>query len=368
MENEHINSLKHHLSNVEDPRIDRKKLHLLEDILLLTVMAVICGCEGWEEIELFGKTRLPFLKEHLSLPNGLPSHDTIRRVFMRLKPKSFETMFLRWASSLGSSDEADIVSIDGKTVRGSRDKFQAKKAIHLVSAWANANQIVLGQVKVDDKSNEITAIPELLDQLDIEGDTVTIDSMGCQKEIAQKIIGCQADYVLAVKGNQPNLEAQIEQSFQLEKPAETFETIEKGHGRIETRRCSLIRDLKWVEAKEEWTGLRTIVRMYRKREIGEKTEEETTYYITSSDAGAEKIANIIRSHWGIEVSLHWSLDVTFGEDHSRKRTGNSDQNFALVRKIALNLLKADKTVKIGIKGKRLKAGWDTEYLLKILGF
>jgi predicted transposase YbfD/YdcC len=368
MENEHINSLKHHLSNVEDPRIDRKKLHLLEDILLLTVMAVICGCEGWEEIELFGKTRLPFLKEHLSLPNGLPSHDTIRRVFMRLKPKSFETMFLRWASSLGSSDEADIVSIDGKTVRGSRDKFHAKKAIHLVSAWANANQIVLGQVKVDDKSNEITAIPELLDQLDIEGDTVTIDSMGCQKEIAQKIIGCQADYVLAVKGNQPNLEAQIEQSFQLEKPAETFETIEKGHGRIETRRCSLIRDLKWVEAKEEWTGLRTIVRMYRKREIGEKSEEETTYYITSSDAGAEKIAKIIRSHWGIEVSLHWSLDVTFGEDHSRKRTGNSDQNFALVRKIALNLLKADKTVKIGIKGKRLKAGWDTEYLLKILGF
>jgi predicted transposase YbfD/YdcC len=368
MEKEHIDSLKHHLANVEDPRIDRKKLHLLEDILLLTVMAVICGCEGWEEIELFGKTRLVFLKQHLQLPHGIPSHDTIRRVFMRLKPKSFEAMFMRWASSLGASVGPDIISLDGKTARGSHDKRNGKKAIHIVSAWANARQMVLGQVKVDDKSNEITAIPELLDELDIEGDIVTIDSMGCQKNIAEKIIGYQADYVLAVKENQPSLLAQIELSFRLEKPAEIFQTIEKDHGRIETRRCSVIRDLKWVEVKDEWPGLKTIVRMDRKREIGDKTEEETQYYIASLDGGAEETGRAIRSHWGIEASLHWSLDVTFREDQSRKRVGNSDQNFALVRKIALNLLKADKTVKIGINGKRLKAGWDTEYLLKILRF
>lgn len=368
MEKEHVDSLKHHLANVEDPRINRKKLHLLEDILLLTVMAVICGCEGWEEIELFGKTRLAFLEQHLLLPNGIPSHDTIRRVFMRLKPKSFEVMFLQWARSLGASDGPEIISLDGKTARGSHDKRSGKKAIHIVSAWANASKLVLGQVKVDDKSNEITAIPELLDDLDITGDIVTIDSMGCQKNIAQKIIDYQADYVLAVKGNQPNLEAQITQSFQLEKPAEIFETVEKDHGRIETRRCSIIRDLKWIEMKDQWPSLNAIVQMYRKREIGEKTEEETTYYITSLTTGAEEIAKAIRSHWGIEASLHWSLDVTFREDQSRKRMGNSDQNFALVRKIALNLLKADKTVKIGINGKRLKAGWDTEYLIKILRF
>ena len=368
MEKGHIDTLKDHLNQVEDPRINRKKLHLLGDILLLTVMAVICGCEGWEEIELFGTTRIAFLREHLSLPNGIPSHDTIRRVFMRLKPKSFEAMFLRWAGSLGADTGPDVISLDGKTARGSHDKRNGKKAIHIVSAWANANSIVLGQVKVDDKSNEITAIPELLDELDITGDIVTIDSMGCQKSIAQKIIDYQADYVLSVKGNQPNLEAQIEQSFQLAKPEEIFETVEKDHGRIETRRCSVIRELKWVEAKEQWPSLNAIAKMDRKREIGDKTEEETTYYITSLTSGAEDIAKAIRAHWGIEASLHWSLDVTFREDHSRKRMGNSDQNFALVRKIALNLLKTDKTVKVGINGKRLKAGWDTEYLLKILQF
>ena len=354
------------MSQVEDPRIDRMKLHLLEDILLLTVMAVVCGCEGWEEIELFGRTRLEFLKEHLQLPNGIPSHDTIRRVFMRLKPKSFETMFMRWTDSLGASGGPDTISLDGKTVRGSHDRRNGKKAIHIVSAWASASQMVLGQVKVDDKSNEITAIPELLDELDIEGDVVTIDSMGCQRSIAQKIIDFRADYVLAAKANQPSLLAQIGYSFDIQSPDETFETVEKGHGRIETRRCSVIRDLKWVEVAEQWSGLHAIVRMDRKREIGDKIEQETHYYITSMATGAEQIAKAIRSHWGIEASLHWSLDVTFGEDQSRKRMGNSDQNFALVRKIALNLLKADKSVKIGINGKRLKAGWDIAYLLKIL--
>lgn len=360
--------MKDYLSEVEDPRINRKKLHLLGDILLLTVMAVICGCEGWEEIELFGKTRIDFLLEHLSLPNGIPSHDTIRRVFMRIKSKSFETVFLRWVGSLGQDTGQDVISLDGKTNRGSHDKRKGQKPIHVVSAWANSRGLVLGQVKVDAKSNEITAIPELLDELDVEGDIVTIDSMGCQKDIAQKILDGKADYVLAVKGNQPSLEAQIEQSFELEKPDETFQTVEKDHGRIETRKYSVLRNLKWIEVKDQWPKLNAIVRVDRKREIGDKVEEETKYFITSLTSGAEVIGGAIRSHWAIENSLHWSLDVTFREDHSRKRTDNSAQNFTLVRKIALNLLKADKSVKIGINGKRLKAGWDTQYLLKILQF
>jgi predicted transposase YbfD/YdcC len=223
-------------------------------------------------------------------------------------------------------------------------------------------------VKVDSKSNEITAIPQLLDELDVEGDIVTIDSMGCQRDIARKIPGCRADHVLAVKGNQPGLEAQIKQSFGLEKPDDTFQTVEKDHGRIETRKYSLIGNLKWIGVKDQWPGLNAIVKAGRKRETGGSVQEETKHFITSLSSGAKVVAGAIRSHWGVENALHWSLDVTFREDDSRKRADNSAQNFALVRKIALNLLKADKSIKIGIKGKRLKAGWDTQYLHKILPF
>ncbi|MFM2375723.1 MAG: Tnp 1-associated, partial [Bacteroidota bacterium] len=251
MEKEHVDLLKRHLSKFEAPRINRKKLHLPGPILLLAVMAVDCG---WEETGLFGRTRLEFLRGHLQLSNGIPSHDTVRRVFMRIRPGSFESVFLRWAGSLGGQGGQEVVSVDGKTSRGSHDKGRGRNPIHVAGAWANSSGLVLGQVKVDSKSNGVAAIPQLLDELDVEGDIVTIDSMGCQRDIARKIPGCRADHVLAVKGNQPGLEAQIKQSFVLEKPDDTFQTVEKDHGRIETRKYSLIGNLKWIEVKDQWPG------------------------------------------------------------------------------------------------------------------
>jgi predicted transposase YbfD/YdcC len=366
METKDIQSLRYHLRHVKEVRIARRRLHSLEDILLLTIIAVICGCEGWEEIELFGKTRLAFLKGHLGLANGIPSHDTLRRVFMRIDPAPFECTFREWAAQCHLFQGQDIISLDGKTVRGSQNRAKGKNPIHIVSAFAGSSRLVLGQVKVDEKSNEITAIPDLLDQLDVEGDIITIDAMGCQREIAQKIIECKADYVLALKSNQAGLERQVIQSFELEKADEVAVSHDKGHGRIETRKCSVIRNLKWVEDMGLWPELKSIVKIESRREVCGKATEETRYFISSLDSSAARHMEVVRAHWGIENTVHWTLDVVFREDHTRKRTENSAQNFALVRKFALNILKADKSVKTGLNSKRLKAGWDPEYLLKIL--
>jgi predicted transposase YbfD/YdcC len=353
-------------ASLPDPRIKRNKKHLLSDILILTILGVICGAESWDSIELFGNTKIDFLKTILKLPNGIPSHDTINRVFSMLKPDKFEELFVKWTNTLKNKDiKADIIAIDGKTVRGSKDTYNEKSPIHLVSAWANKNQMVLGQFKTDCKSNEITAIPKLLEMLDIEGCIITIDAMGTQTAIAKDIIDKKADYVLALKGNQKELREEVESIFVVQQPESNHCVTEKGHGRIETRKCEVIRTLDFLEGRERWANLSSIIRITSERTIREKTVAETRYYISSLNIDAEPMNSHIRMHWGVENSLHWTLDMIFGEDQQRKREGAAAQNFALIQKIALNLLKKD-TSKGSLKSKRLRAGWDNKFLFEVL--
>lgn len=350
-----------------DPRINRNKKHLLIDIIILSILAVICGAESWDSIELFGRTKKDFLKKILRLPNGIPSHDTINRVFSMLRPDRFEQLFVQWVDSLrdkGISHE--VIAIDGKTVRGSKDTFHKKSPIHIVSAWANSNQLVLGQRKVDAKSNEITAIPLLLQMLDIEGSIITIDAMGTQKDIGKTIIDSKADYILALKGNQGGLNEEVAHLFSRQKADSENTTVEKGHGRIETRSCQVINNLTFLDDKDQWEGLTSVIKVDAQRDIRGKTTHETRWYISSIKGSATDFNTFIRQHWGIENSLHWTLDVIFNEDHQRKRNGMAAQNFALVQKIALNLLKTENSQKASLKSKRLKAGWDNDFLLKIL--
>jgi len=358
-----------HFKCLKDPRIDRNKQHSLQDILSLVVIGIICGADSWDAIEEFGKAKKEFLSTFLSLPNGIPSHDTINRVFSLIQPKKFELAFISWAKSLKNKEiSSEVIAIDGKSVRGSKDSFHGSKAIHLVNAWACSNELVLGQLKVDGKSNEITAIPVLLDLLDIEGCIVTIDAMGTQREIATKIIENKADYILALKGNQGNLEEEVVSVFRVQNIEDEAIDIEKNRGRIETRTCQIIRDLKFLDKKENWEGLKSIIKITSIREIGDKKTTETRLYISSLEHSAKEINKYIRSHWAIENSLHWTLDMTFNEDRQRKRDKNAAENFAQAQKIALNLLKIDNSTKMSIKTKRLKAAWDNQYLLKLLNF
>ncbi len=359
-------SLHKHFSSLRDPRIKRNKKHLLSDIVILTIIAAICGAESWDSIELFGKTKINFLKTFLKLPNGIPSHDTINRVFSMLNPRTFERLFFQWASSLKDKGiETEVISIDGKTVRGSKDTFHGQSPIHLVNAWAGHNELILGQCKSDGKSNEITTIPLLLEILDIEGCIVTIDAMGAQTKIAEDIIEGGADYILALKGDQQNIREETESIFRAQKPGSTNETTEKGHGRIETRKCEVISNLEFLYGKEKWKNLSSIIKISTERCIRDKTEKETRYYISSLKTTAENFNEHIRMHWGVENKLHWTLDMTFNEDRQRKRNKMAAQNFSLVNKIALNILKKDKS-KGSIKAKRLKAGWDNNFLLKLI--
>lgn len=355
-----------YFQSIKDPRIDRKKLHLLEDIIGLTLIAVICGAESWKSIEAFGKVKKDFLKKILQLPNGIPSHDTIERLFQRMNPQEFEHGFIAWTNSLAGKYRGQLINIDGKTLCGSKDESNSKNAIHMVSAWVAANQIVLGQIKVDDKTNEITAIPELLKLLDIEGSIVTIDAMGCQKEIAHQIKQQKADYILALKNNQPALHEEVNSIFHMQKSADTHNTLEKSHGRIEDRTCSVIQNLKRMDEKEKWEGIQSIIKVEVKRQIGEILQEEIRFYISSVKQSAEFFNSAIRGHWSIENGFHWILDVAFQEDHSQKRHHYAARNFAYIRRMALNLHRQDKTVTMGVHYKRLLAGWDEEYLLKIL--
>jgi len=359
-------SLHKHFSGLNDPRIKRNKKHLLLDIVILTIIAVLCGAESWDSIELFGKTKIGFLKTFLKLPNGIPSHDTINRVFSMLNPKKFEKLFAQWAASLKDKDIGlELIAIDGKTARGSKDTFHDQSPIHLVNAWAGHNGLVLGQCKSEGKSNEITTIPLLLEILDIEGCIVTIDAMGTQTKIAEAIVGGKGDYILALKGNQKELREETESIFRVQQPASIHEVTEKGHGRIETRKCEVINDLGFLHGKEKWEGLSSIARITTERVVRDKTEHEARYYISSLDTSADRFNQYIRMHWGVENSLHWTLDMTFGEDRQRKRTGMAAQNFALVNKIALNILKKDPS-KGSLKSKRLRAGWDNKFLLKLI--
>ena len=356
-----------HFSSLTDPRVERTREHLLEDIIFITIAAVICGCENWNEIESYGESKQEWLSGFLRLPGGIPSHDTFNRVFSAIDSLAFEACFVEWVKEIAELTDGEIISIDGKTVRGSRGKG-AKSAIHMVSAWAGTNNMVLGQVKTAEKSNEITAIPKLLSILELKGCIVTIDAMGCQTAITEQIKVSKADYVIAVKGNQGQLEQDVEDTLRFCKPVSQHKEVDTGHGRVETRICRVYTDLSHVQQPERWIGLKAIVciESIRYLKASQAEQKQTRYYITSLDADAVKIARAIRSHWGIENSLHWLLDVAFHEDGSRKRAGNAAENFSVICRIALNLIKNNTSKKRSVKGKRLIAGWDNDYLLDIL--
>lgn len=364
-----------HFAPLEDPRDERGKDHLLIDILTLAICAVICGAESWVDIALYGESKQEWLSTFLKLPHGIPSHDTFARVFARLDPEGIQQCFLSWIQSISALSAGEVIAIDGKKLRHSYDTATGKGAIHMVSAWASANRLVLGQQKVDEKSNEITAIPLLLKVLAIEGCIVTIDAMGTQKEIAATILERGADYILALKGNQSGLFEDVQwlfeqaQSVQFQDVAHDFtQTIDKDHGRIEMRRCWVLAEsgLDYLVQKPHWPGLRSVVMLERERKINGQNSRETHYYISSLDADAAKILAAIRTHWTIENNLHWVLDVAFDEDASRIRKDHAPQNFSLLRHMALNLLGQDKTTKAGIAAKRKKAGWNDAFLLRIL--
>lgn len=374
MENQSPQTLVEHFSSSTDPRIDRTKRHKLIDILVIAICATICGAETWPEMELFGQSKQDWFKTFLELPSGIPSHDTFRRVPARINPDQFRQCFLDWVGSVYEITQGQVVAIDGKFSRGSSDKQAGKGAINMVSAWASENRLVLGQIKTDEKSNEITAIPQLLDMLEISGCIVTIDALGCQTQIARKIIDKEADYLLAVKGNQGNLYEDVAGYFEWarkdkfgETSYTTHETVDGDHGRREVRRYFASQDIEWLRNKEEWKGIKTIAMVESERSVeGEETSRERRYYISSMEGEAKEIGKAIRGHWAIENSLHWVLDVGFREDASRIRKDPGPENMATMRHIALNLLKQERSLKVGIKSKRLKAGWDESYLLKVL--
>ncbi len=375
MEDRISGAIEQHFGDLEDPRIDRTKLHKLVDILVIAICAVIAGADNWEDVEEFGKVRLEWFKTFLELPNGIPSHDTFNRVFARLDPEQFQASFLSWMRAVSQILGGQVIAIDGKVVRRSHDGGIGKAAIDMVSAWATANHLVLGQIKVDEKSNEITAIPQLLEALEVAGCIVTIDAMGCQTEIAEQIMAREAEYVLALKENQGNLYEDVVRLFDdLESSqyqAYEFDydkTVNKDHGRIEIRECWTISDLQVLQHLRgfaNWKNLATVSRIRSERRIDAERSCEDRYHITSL-RGAKHILRCVRSHWGIENELHWTLDLAFDEDRCRVRKDHGAENFAVLRHIALNLLKQEKTCKRGMKGKRLLAGWNQDYLLKVL--
>ncbi|MCF7567492.1 ISAs1 family transposase [Sabulilitoribacter arenilitoris] len=362
------NKLRTIFGQIPDFRRSHKQLYDLESILLIGIISVICGAELWNEMEDYACAKEEFLRTFLELPNGIPSHDTFNRVFSNINSNEFETCFIEWVSILAQLNPKEIIAIDGKTIRGAKSNGK-KSPVHMVSAWANDNNVVLEQVKVSEKSNEITAIPKLLEVLSIEDTIVTIDAMGCQREIATKIIDKKADYILAVKENQAQLYQDLEDEFRFGKHILTHLSNELDHGRIETRICSIITDFKFTEDNNKWKNLTTLIKIESTREFknsDKSIEKATRYYISSLYANPEDFQKAIRSHWGIENKLHWTLDVAFSEDASRKRVGNASQNFSILNKIALNLLKNEKSSKVGVKSRRLKAGWDNHYLIKVL--
>lgn len=357
-------------SKIEDHRRVLSNSYDLNTILVSSMIAVISGANTWNDIEDYCIEKIEWLSTFLNFDNGIPSHDTYNRVISGIEPDKLESCFREWVSFLVEEKGIKgIINFDGKTIRGAKS-HGVKSAFHMVSAWSCESNMVLGQLRVNEKSNEITAIPKLIELLDLKNCIITIDAMGCQTDIADKIIEKKADYVLAVKGNQPKLLEEIEDEFRFAKDILYSETLDLDHGRIETRKCSVISDFQHIESQSKWKSLKSIIRIESTREFknsNKETEQFVRYYISSSEGNSEFFQRLIRSHWSIENKLHWTLDVSFSEDMSRKRTQNAAQNFSLITKIALNILKNDKSSKSGVKGKRLKAGWSNRYLEKLLG-
>lgn len=376
-------SLVAHFAEVADPRMHRRKEHDLVDVLVIAVCTLLCAGETFNDMEDFGKAKCEWFKTFLKLPNGIPSHDTFNRVFAALDPEEFLDCFLRWTQSLRQAVHQEIVALDGKALRRALNQGQNVK--YVVSAWAESNGLVLGQLKVADKSNEITAVPELLRVLELSGCIVTIDAMGCQKKIAKEIIEADADYVLALKGNQETVHEEVKSFLdatlaerQTPRPVgaklspaaatlASLQTVEKDHGRLEIR-CYYQSDyLGWFADRAKWEGLKSVGMVESIREVNNNRSVERRYYLCSLPVGIETFARAVRGHWGVENKVHWVMDVCFREDQSRARAGYAAENLATLRRLALNLLKREKTKKRGIRGKQLNASWDHAYLLRLLG-
>ena len=354
-----------HFAKLKDPRIERSKEHLLKDIIAIAILAIISGADGWVAIEAYGNAKYEWLKSFLELPNGIPSHDTFSRVFARIEPQQFQECFLSWVNSIVKELKLEVIAIDGKTMKQSYDRNDQQKALHIVSAWSSSHQLVLGQKKVHKKSNELTAIPELIEMLEIAGSIITIDAMGCQKDITSLIVKKKGDYVLALKGNQKLLDKAVKEWFELAQKEEFlgreysyYEQIEAGHHRVEKRRVWTVdvSELPPLHNQELWTGLKTVVMIVSERRLWNKTTTEARFYLSSLSSNAEIIAGAIRSHWGIENSLHWTLDVTFCEDESRIRKQNSPENFALLRRECYKFTKTRKNFQTKSKNETVSSG------------
>ena len=367
-------SIAEHFDDIEDIRIERGKKHKLIDIITISICAVVCGADGWIDIEMYGIARKKWLEKFLELPNGIPSHDTFARVFSQIDPDQFNKSFLSWVKGISKITAGEIIAFDGKQSRNSGDKKNDRGVINTVSAWAASNRLVLGQKKVEGKSNEITALPELIKILDLAGCIVTIDAMGCQREIVKKIVEKDADYVIAVKKNQPTLYEQIKQLFR--QAIEThgkglnmssFNSSEMNRGREETRNYLMLTDIaKWIDPLKKWENLTSIGMVESVRVVNGKTSVETRYFISTLKNNAQELARAIRGHWSIENSLHWVLDVAFKEDNSRIRKDNSPANFAVLRHIAVNIIGQNKSRKLSVRSKRFLATLDQEYSNELL--
>ena len=373
-------TLEAQFADLTDPRSDHTQRHKFMDIIIIAILAVLAGADGWTDIEQFGKAKETWLRRYLELPHGIPSHDTFRRVFILLDPQEFQQCFMNWVQAIHSLTQGQVIAFDGKCLRGTQDAHAGKEAIYMVSAWAAQDHMVLGQRKVAEKSNEITAVPELLALLDIEGCLVSVDAMNCQKKTAQQIVKQGGEYLLALKDNQRHMREDVQNLFTWAAAGDFAEmvhdqhtTIGKGHGRIETRTCTTLSDpecLAMLGHLEAWENLRTVVHVHTKRQIGNASSEEDRYYLSSLPGDTPHLAaralDASRSHWGIENQLHWVLDVTFGEDRCRTRTGHAAENLAVLRHFALNLIRREKSSGLSVRAKRLKASWDDRYLLKLL--
>ena len=359
-----------YFNSLQDPRRTNKGnfFYPLQEIIFLAISAVVSGADSWTMIHEFGKSKLTWLRKFYPYEKGIPSHDVIGKLFAKLEHEEFSKSFTNWINSISSYTDGEVVALDGKTIRKSNNKNKFQTAFHVVSAYASENNLCLGQTIVDEKSNEITAIPELLKVLELKGCIVTIDAMGCQTDIARDIIKQKADYLLMVKGNQQNLKEQVEKLFDKTKIDDSNIQIDSGHGRVETRTCDIITDLRFLDDKEKWDSLTSIVRINSERydKASSKTSTETRYYITSANKNAEQINQIVRKHWAIENNLHWSLDVLFKEDASLKKNGNSAINYNIILKLALAMLEKEKSKKASKPVKRLTAALDDKYRERIL--